>query len=232
MPNIVPKTMEDWMRRRELSSQTVDERKSDLVAGSIADTVDLDDFLWSGRYYRESTTGTTTALGYPEDGAAGTLEVIRNPASVEAQQVFHNRVTGVSWIRWYDGVSWGPWMSGGFGPGVYDTGWVDRSGDLNSGFSAGGALESRRIGATVWWRGRIDVDTNWGAAFSAHTVITDMGSEWSPGFPDVQLNASGAITNTFFRVVANSTGVLQVRCSTANHTGSAYMTSSYVSGDF
>lgn len=119
MPNIVPKTMEDWMRRRELSSQTVDDRKSDLVARNIADTVDLDDFLWSGRYFRESTTGTTTALGYPEDGAAGTLEVIRNPASVEAQQVFHNRVTGVSWIRWYDGVSWGPWMSGfGTNPAV------------------------------------------------------------------------------------------------------------------
>lgn len=113
MPNLVPNTMNDWMRRRELASTEVAQRKSDLVAHNIADTVNLDDFLWSGRYYRQSATGTTTALGYPQDGAAGTLEVIRNPASIEAQQVFHDRVSGVSWIRWYDGVSWGPWMSGG-----------------------------------------------------------------------------------------------------------------------
>lgn len=121
---------------------------------------------------------------------------------------------------------------GGFAlPGGYDTGWVDRSSDLNAGFSAGGALESRRIGFVVYWRGRIDIDTDWGTAFSAHTVISDMGAEWTPGFPDAEVNASGAATSdTYFRVLANSTGVLQVRCSTASHTGSVYMTHHYLSG--
>lgn len=117
-------------------------------------------------------------------------------------------------------------------PGGYDTGWVDRSGDLVAGFTVDGALESRRIGAAVWWRGRIAPNVNWGAAFTNNQVINDMGDEWTPAFSDVELNASGAATSdTYFRVVANATnGALQVRCSTATHTGSVYMTLRYLSG--
>lgn len=153
MPNIVPKTMEQWMRRQELSAKDLDSRRSDLIAHAIADGVSLDDFLWSGRYFRESETGTTTALGYPLDGSAGTLEVVRNPASIQAQQIFHDRVSGVSWIRWYNGLFWGDWTSGST-----DSGWVAIT-DFEPGFAPMGGDNTpmvRRYGPVVAVRGRAD----------------------------------------------------------------------------
>jgi hypothetical protein len=150
MPNLVPESMNEWMRRTESRESGLMSQKSNLVARAIGDTVDLDDFLWSGRYYRESPTGTTTALGYPVDGSAGTLEVIRNPASIEAQQVFHDRVNGISWIRWYDGVSWGPWMSGGSQTAGF---WTDYTPSLTNLALGNGTMTARftSIGDTVYF---------------------------------------------------------------------------------
>lgn len=166
MPNLVPKTIEEWMRRQESQAAEVASRKSNLIARNIADTVDLDDFLWSGRYYREDTAGTTTALGYPRDGVAGTLDVIRNPASIEAQQVFYDRVNGLSWIRWYDGVSWGPWTSGGSESGGL---WEDYTPALSNVSVGNGSMSARYVqnGNTVhFW-----VNINLGSTSSVTGTI-------------------------------------------------------------
>lgn len=169
MTYLVPKTIDGWMRRQEAQSDDLMSRKSNLVARSIGDTVDLDDYLWSGRYYRESETGTTTALGYPVDGAAGTLDVIRNPASIEAQQVFHDRVNGISWIRWYDGVSWGPWMSGGSALGGV---WQDYTPALSGVTLGNGSMVARytQVGKTV----RFHVNITFGSTTSVTGTI-DVG---------------------------------------------------------
>lgn len=152
MPNLVPKTMNDWMRRQELRIQDLVNRRSDLVPVRLKDASDLDGFLYPGRYFRESATGTTTALGYPQDGASGSLDVIRLPDGTQVQQVFFDRASGVTWIRWHDGSSWSAWTSGVSD----DTGWVTIT-NFATGFSGQGGNDVpmiRRYGPVVAVRGR------------------------------------------------------------------------------
>lgn len=124
MTNFVTQTMDEWMRRMEMRIEALTSRISNLTAREIDDGVDLDDYLWSGRYYRLDTAGTSLALGYPEASSAGTLEVIRNPTVTHVQQVFHNRASGITWIRYYNGTVWGPWLSGGSSVGGVWTGYT------------------------------------------------------------------------------------------------------------
>lgn len=223
MPNLTPKTMDGWLRQQEDHAADLTSRKSNLVARNIADTVDLDDFLWSGRYYRESTTGTTTALGYPEDGAAGTLDVIRNPASIEAQQVFHNRVSGISWIRWYDGVSWGPWMSGGSATGGL---WQDYTPVLTNISLGNGTMQARYtqngmtvhfwvdilFGSTTSVTGSIDIGTPT-TGFSTEGFIYPMGTALARLFA-----ASGSNVHKGFTTNDGTGPVSSVRIVAANGT--------------
>lgn len=109
MPNLIPQDIREWMRRMEFKTNDLTRRMSNLIPGDIADGVDLDGFLSSGRWRRESVVGTTTALHYPFAGAAGTLEVYQQPGSGQAHQIFYDRVGSV-WSRWWNGT-WSSWVS-------------------------------------------------------------------------------------------------------------------------
>lgn len=110
MPNLIPQDIREWMRRMEFKMNDLGRRMSTLIPGDIADSVDLDGFMSSGRWRRRSTTGTTTALHYPFAGAAGTLEVYWDPDSTQVQQVFIDRA-GSTWTRWWNGAVWSNWSS-------------------------------------------------------------------------------------------------------------------------
>ena len=111
MPNLIPQDIREWMRRMEFKVNDLTRRNSNLVPGDIADGVDLDGFMSSGRWRRASAVGTTTALHYPFNGASGTLEVYWEPTSVQVQQVFINRGGGF-FTRWWNGTTWSAWVSG------------------------------------------------------------------------------------------------------------------------
>lgn len=112
MPNLIPQDIREWMRRQEFKTNDLTRRMSSLIPGDIADGVDLDGFMSSGRYRRASAVGTTTALHYPFNGAAGTLEVYWEPNSVQVQQVFYDRA-GAVFNRWWNGTVWSAWVATG-----------------------------------------------------------------------------------------------------------------------
>lgn len=109
MPNLIPQSIQEWMRRMEFKVNDLTRRMSSLIPGDIADAVDLDGFKSSGRFRRPSTVGTTTALNYPFNGASGTLEVYWEPTNPQVHQVWFDR-SGSIWTRWWNNVSWSPWF--------------------------------------------------------------------------------------------------------------------------
>jgi len=110
MANLIPQDIREWMRRMEFKVNDLTRRNSNLIPGDIADSVDLDGYLSSGRWRRPSSTNTTTALHYPFNGAAGTLEVYWEPTSSQVQQIFYDR-GGSVWQRWWNGTTWSVWGS-------------------------------------------------------------------------------------------------------------------------
>lgn len=110
MPNLIPQSIEEWMRRAEFKMNDLTRRMSTLIPGDIADGVDLDGFMSTGRWRRPSTIGTTTALHYPFNGASGTLEVYWEPTNAQVHQVFYDRA-GSMWSRWWNGTVWSAWVS-------------------------------------------------------------------------------------------------------------------------
>lgn len=110
MPNLIPQDIREWMRRMEFKTNDLTRRLGSLIPGDIADSVDLDGFTSSGRWRRQSVTGTTTALKYPFDGAAGTLEVYWDPTFNQVHQVFYDRA-GSIWTRWFNGATWSAWVA-------------------------------------------------------------------------------------------------------------------------
>lgn len=110
MPNLVPQDINEWMRRMESRMTELTRRMSDLVPGTIENDVDLDGFMSTGRWYRTSNVGTTTALGYPANGVAGVLEVYQVPPFDQVIQVFINRL-GPRHTRWWNGAVWSAWVA-------------------------------------------------------------------------------------------------------------------------
>lgn len=113
MPNLIPQDIREWMRRVEFKVNDLTRRPSNLVPGTIEDGVDLDGYQSSGRWYRLSSTGTTTALHYPRADVAGILEVYQAPPATDVVQNFIERSTGIQWTRWFNGVTWTPWSGTG-----------------------------------------------------------------------------------------------------------------------
>jgi hypothetical protein len=147
MPNLIPQDIREWMRRMEFKVNDLTRRMSNLIPGDIADNVDLDGFMSSGRWRRKSNVDTTTALNYPFDGAAGMLEVYWVPdnVSVQVQQVFHDR-SGSRHSRWFNGATWSNW----------DGVWVDIT-DFEAGVTpqtGGNTPQVMRQGNIVSIRGR------------------------------------------------------------------------------
>lgn len=110
MPNLIPQDIREWMRRMEFKTNDLTRRMSNLIPGDIADGVDLDGFMSSGRWRRPSTTGTTTTLHYPFNGASGTLEVYWEPTNAQVQQIWYDRNSSM-WQRWWNGTTWSVWLS-------------------------------------------------------------------------------------------------------------------------
>lgn len=114
-------------------------------------------------------------------------------------------------------------------PLLLDTGWISRAADLASGVSEDLSFDSRRIGRTVYWRGRVEPDTNWGAAFSNTSLIADVGDAWTPAVPFVEVMSSGDATeDEWFRLLVNSNGNMALRPQQASSPSSVYITASYV----
>lgn len=109
MPNLVPQDMNEWMRRIESRLNDVTRRQNDLVPGVIDTGVDLDGYMTSGAWYRESTNSTTTALHYPANSVAGVLRVYQAPPMTSVVQEFIHRSDGRRWTRWFNEVSWSAW---------------------------------------------------------------------------------------------------------------------------
>lgn len=110
MPNLIPQDIREWMRRMEFKTNDLTRRMSNLIPGDIADGVDLDGFKSSGRWRRPSTTGTTTTLHYPFNGASGTLEVYWEPTNAQVHQIWYDR-SGSIWSRWWNDIVWSAWAS-------------------------------------------------------------------------------------------------------------------------
>lgn len=112
MPNLIPQDIREWMRRMEFKVNDLTRRMSSLIPGDIADGVDLNGFKSTGRFRRPSITGTTTALNYPFNGAAGTLEVYWEPSNPQVHQVWYDR-SGSIYTRWWNNVVWSAWFGVG-----------------------------------------------------------------------------------------------------------------------
>lgn len=110
MPNLIPQDIREWMRRMEFKTNDLTRRVSSLIPGNIADNIDLNGFMSSGRWRRQSVVGTTTALNYPFNGASGTLEVYWDPAASQVQQVWFDR-GGAVFSRFWNGATWSAWGS-------------------------------------------------------------------------------------------------------------------------
>lgn len=108
MPNLVPQDIREWMRRMEFRVTDLTRRMSTLIPGDIADGVNLNDYMSTGRWRRPSIVGTTTALNYPFAGASGTLEVYWEPTSTQVHQIWFDR-SGSIWTRWWNGTTWAAW---------------------------------------------------------------------------------------------------------------------------
>lgn len=113
-------------------------------------------------------------------------------------------------------------------PGVaYDTGWV--SVPAAAGFTS--SLQVRRIGHSVTSRGALVPNVDWGAANSAQQPVAAGGipAQFRSPFTLTVLGPSGAlVATTVFRVLIQSSGGIQVRCSTAAHTGSVNINHTYL----
>jgi hypothetical protein len=198
VPNLIPKTIEEWMRRMEFKVNDLTRRMSSLIPGDIADGVDLNDFMTTGRWRRPSAVGTTTGLNYPRDGSSGTLEVYWEPTNPQVHQIFYDR-SGSRHSRWWNGTTWSAW----------DGVWVP----ITTGFSAsvtpmGGNQQpmAMRQGNLVAVRGRVSVAAN---SPGSHT-FGDIPSGMVP--PIVMELGHGAINGTQqSRYFANNTGVLGVQ---------------------
>lgn len=116
MPNLIPQDIREWMRRQEFKTNDLTRRMSSLIPGDIADGVDLNGFMSTGRWRRPSTTGTTTILNYPFNNASGTLEVYWEPTNAQVHQIFYER-GGSTWSRWWNGSVWSAWAPHGGGEG-------------------------------------------------------------------------------------------------------------------
>lgn len=149
MPNLIPQDIREWMRRVESKLNEFNRRASDLVPGDIADGVSLNDFRSTGRFRRRSIVGTTTALGYPQAGASGTLEVYWDPAYTQVHQIFFGRSESI-WTRWSadNGATWTAWTG--------DTGWVNIT-SWNAGVTPGAGTFTPQVlrqGHFIALRGR------------------------------------------------------------------------------
>lgn len=151
MPNLIPQDIREWMRRLEFKVNDLTRRMSNLIPGDIADGVDLDGFMSSGRWRRPSTVGTTTALNYPFAGASGTLEVYWEPTNPQVHQIWYDR-NGTIWSRWWNNVVWSAWTAAS----EEDTGWVAVPMTGNWQDFSGSDVEVRRIGKLVRVRGRAE----------------------------------------------------------------------------
>lgn len=213
MPNLIPQSIEEWMRRIEFKVNDLTRRMSSLIPGDIADAVDLDGFMSSGRWRRQSVVGTTTALHYPFNGAAGTLEVYWDPAAIQVQQIFHDRY-GRRFSRWYNGT-WSPW---------YGDINASLTGSLAAGFTSANFTVSRHE-ETVFLQGQVTPNTNWGAAMANNNIMgTVLPAQYRPSISHVTIMASsatGAMVN--FRVSIQDNGQIAVRCDTATHTGGVFI---------
>jgi hypothetical protein len=198
MPNLIPQDIREWMRRIEFKVNDLARRNSNLVPGDIADGVDLDGYMSSGRFRRPSITGTTTALNYPFDGASGTLEVYWEPNNAQVHQIWYDR-SGSQHSRWWNGSSWSAWS------GV----WIN----ITTGFSAGvtaqtgsNTPQAMRQGRLVAVRGRVTVAAN------TSPGNLDFG-QLPAGFDPVGISdlghgsTSGTQTS---RYIVNASGLLQV----------------------
>lgn len=97
---------------------------------------------------------------------------------------------------------------------VYDTGWV--AVPAAAGFTS--ALEVRRIGHSVTFRGSLTPAANWGAANSLQQAVAVGGipAEFrSPVSLGMLAPTTATVATTVFRVAIGSTGGIQIRCSTA-----------------
>jgi len=110
MPNLIPQSINEWMRRMEFKVNDLTRRMSSLIPEDIADAVNLNDFKSTGRWRRPSTVGTTTALNYPINGASGTLEVYWDLNNPQVHQIWYDR-GGSVWSRWWNGSVWSAWTS-------------------------------------------------------------------------------------------------------------------------
>lgn len=147
MPNLIPQSIEEWMRRVEFKVNDLTRRMSSLIPGDIADGVDLNGFMSTGRFRRPSVVGTTTALNYPFAGASGTLEVYWEPSNAQVHQIWYDR-SGTMFSRWWNGSVWSSWEG--------DTGWVSLTNATGWNDFSGNDLEVRRIGKSVRCRGRAE----------------------------------------------------------------------------
>lgn len=109
-------------------------------------------------------------------------------------------------------------------PLIGDTGWEVLP--LVSGFS--GSLLARRIGSRVNVRGTVAPDTNWGAANTNVEIVNAMPEQYRSVAAFVTIGATTAgTTATFFRI-ALSGALINVRPSTASHTGGVYINLDYL----
>jgi hypothetical protein len=108
MPNLIPQDIGEWMRKVEFHMNDLTRRMSSLIPGDIADNVDLNGYMSTGRFRRPSIVGTSTALNYPFNGASGTLEVYWEPTNAQIHQIWFDR-SGSIWTRWWNGTTWAAW---------------------------------------------------------------------------------------------------------------------------
>jgi hypothetical protein len=199
VPNLIPQDIREWMRRMEFKVNDLTRRMSNLIPGDIADSVDLDDYMSSGRWIRRSNIGTTTALNYPFDAAAGVLEVYWDPTFDQVHQVFHDR-SGSRHSRWWNGASWSNW----------DGVWIDITTGFSAGVTAqtgGNTPQAMRQGNIVAVRGRVTVAA--GTSGALDFGLLPAGNGFSPaGITDFGHGSiSGTQTSRYF---VSTGGQLQV----------------------
>lgn len=222
MANLIPQDIREWMRRMEFKVNDLTRRMNPLIPGDIADSVDLDGFMSSGRWRRPSVTGTTTALNYPFDGASGTLEVYWEPTNDQVHQIFYDR-SGSIWSRWWNGLTWSAWLRN-----FRDSGWDSLNADLAAAYTSSN-FEVSRVDETVFIQGQVTPTGNWGAVMANNNIMsTLLDTQFRPSISHVTINASsatGAMVN--FRVSVQNSGQIGVRCDTATHTGGVFINYAY-----
>lgn len=223
MPNLIPQDIREWMRRMEFKTNDLARRMSSLIPGDIADAVDLDGYMSTGRWRRPSAVGTTTALNYPFDGASGTLEVYWEPTNAQVHQIWYDR-SGSIWSRWWNGATWSAWLRN-----FRDSGWDSLTGDLNAGYTSSD-LQVSRVDETVFIEGSVSPTTNWGAVMANNVILaTVLDAQFRPAQNHTFVTAGSATISPLvaFRVALTSGGVIGIRCNTATHGGSISLNYTY-----